>query len=210
MRACSTCKQETSDGEFPPRRQQCRDCKNAYFKAYRAEHPDRTSAYLKRNAVSIKKKKAAYYQANKGRFSAWHKDWMETNPDQFKAKKKAWRVANADSIAAKQRAYIKTNRDQIRVYEIKRRIRVADQLCTLHPVPADEELVEWQDGNCYICGEALETDLNLDHFIPIRNMGKHGGCNVALSHKSCNSSKHARDPADLEIAFLPTWLIRHL
>ena len=55
-----------------------------------------------------------------------------------------------------------------------------------------------QNGNCFICGKAINLELqsntiDIDHIEPIRSGGKDGPENFGLTHGSCNRSKQSSD-----------------
>lgn len=57
-----------------------------------------------------------------------------------------------------------------------------------------------QSHKCFICGEAIDLDIqkvNIDHIRPLANGGKDDTTNFAITHEHCNKSKQ---DADLEVA----------
>ena len=63
-----------------------------------------------------------------------------------------------------------------------------------------KKLHEQQGGNCFICGEELDLDVqrhDIDHIKPLHNGGKDDESNFAVTHEPCNRSKQ---DADLEVA----------
>ncbi|WP_130838506.1 HNH endonuclease [Lachnoclostridium sp. Marseille-P6806] len=57
-----------------------------------------------------------------------------------------------------------------------------------------------QNHRCFICGEAIDPDIqktNIDHIRPLANGGKDDSSNFAIAHEHCNKSKQ---DADLEVA----------
>lgn len=63
-----------------------------------------------------------------------------------------------------------------------------------------KKLLEQQGGKCFICGDALDLDVqhhDIDHIKPLNNGGKDDELNFAITHDSCNRSKQ---DADLEVA----------
>ena len=48
-----------------------------------------------------------------------------------------------------------------------------------------------QNHKCFICGEAVDLDLNptnIDHIKPLVNGGKDDETNFAITHENCNKS----------------------
>lgn len=59
------------------------------------------------------------------------------------------------------------------------------------------ELAAWrrtQPKVCYWCGARNLKRITIDHYIPLSRGGKHEVGNLVIACKSCNSSKHAKDP----------------
>ena len=63
-----------------------------------------------------------------------------------------------------------------------------------------KKLLEIQNHTCFICGKAIDPDIqntNIDHIRPLATGGKDDPTNFAIAHESCNKSKQ---DADLEVA----------
>ena len=61
-----------------------------------------------------------------------------------------------------------------------------------------DSLLGTQNGNCFICGKAIDPDvhgnhIDIDHVEPIKVGGKDGPDNFAVTHGSCNRTKQASD-----------------
>lgn len=68
-----------------------------------------------------------------------------------------------------------------------------------------EPLMNLQKGVCPYCGKGLGARSEVDHFIPWSRYPLDEGCNLVLSHKTCNNAKKDHIPA---IMHLTKWVNR--
>ena len=75
-----------------------------------------------------------------------------------------------------------------------------DALSPAQRLELNKKLWSIQNHTCFICGEAIDLDIqttNVDHIKPLTNGGKDDPVNFAITHELCNKSKQ---DSDLEIA----------
>ena len=58
------------------------------------------------------------------------------------------------------------------------------------PVTTDEIRQLGPPTECYLCGDAITTDAELDHVLPREQGGSNRPENLAWTHKTCNRIKH--------------------
>ncbi len=99
-------------------------------------------------------------------------------------------AANRDAQIARSIEWARRNPDKKSSYDAKRyaltRGAVGAELFTL------DEIFERDHGICHLCRKRVaRPDATMDHLIPVSLGGPHKRVNVALAHRSCNSSKKA-------------------
>src|SRR6185503_17137656 len=102
------------------------------------------------NAEKIRQEQREYRAANRDKMNAQVRARRAANPEHFRAVTSAWRAANADKIKEQNRIR-GTRRD--RAKDSARELRARHGLLT------DDWSNLWdaQNGQCYLCGEALIT-----------------------------------------------------
>lgn len=143
-------------------------------KAYRA----RTYKPHPRQKMSDKEKKA--------KKKAYAARVYEENKDEINASTNAWNRANPESMRKSRKRYNKTHPEARKAEKHRRRTRIAGNGGSY---TADEwqALVEHCGGFCQCCGE--ETELTVDHIIPVVKGGTSNIDNLQPLCLPCNSSK---------------------
>ncbi len=190
MRICNKCKKEKPLSEYykdrsnaSGREYMCKECKKEYSKTLPDDY------------------RREYYKKNKERLLEEGREWRERNPDYMKE----WYRRNPDYVTQRFRenkeelvAYnrkwyhdnLERARELVRNSSSRRRAREAKVINDL----TMEEWIEVSNrfnNQCAYCEN--NTDITLDHVIPIFKGGGHTKSNVVPACKSCNSSKQARD-----------------
>lgn len=103
-------------------------------------------------------------------------------------------LKNRDERLAQARAYALANPEQIKATKqsYKHRRRAVERVGM-----TGGELAEWkrkQAKVCHWCGIKVLHGFVVDHIQPLAKGGKHEARNLAISCRSCNASKAARDP----------------
>ena len=98
MKFCKKCNTHTLRGKSGD----CKPCKAAIKKAYRAANQDK-----------IKAASLAYKKANKDKLKSSSSAYYEENKDRIKVKSYAWRESNKDKVRSYHSAYYKENKDKI-------------------------------------------------------------------------------------------------
>lgn len=113
-----------------------------------------------------------------------------------KAKARAKRYYTSDKGRANRRSYYyklknenrlparKINNEQNRMYQLKRRARLANNGIYLI---SNKDYKKLLSQNCFYCDNVAEA---LDHVIPVSRGGRHSYGNLVPACKPCNSSKH--------------------
>ena len=93
---CSKCGKTKGVDEFGKdkymkdgRKSFCKDCRNAYTKAWRKVNPEKVRAAMKK-----------WYKANPEKAKANTRDWQKANPEKTKAFKNSWQKANPEKKKA--------------------------------------------------------------------------------------------------------------
>jgi len=147
----------------------CKDCFGAHSRRRRAENPERVRAsYAKWRTENPEKSRAASDR------------WKAEHPERNRATHAQW---NADHPA------------RTLAYCQKRRAQKAN--ACIEPIPDDikAQLIELYGPTCMKPG-CENTNLEVDHVVPLNDEGAHAVSNFQLLCKSCNCSKGDRSHAD--------------
>ncbi len=123
--------------------------------------------------------------------------WSAEHPDQKRQIYRRWYVENAESARAYARRWAAANPGRRRTTEFRRRARKAAAI--VEPIRANFyalALIAW-DHRCAYCRCDLRSAgvrTEWDHFRPIARGGAEAEYNYVPACRSCNASKHARDP----------------
>ena len=198
-KTCYTCKQHKQVDQFRNHKSRadglssnCKDCdrakekiwrennkeiKAAYDRAYRLANPESVRARQKRwelkNTEKEKDRKHAFYLENKELFRERGKIWAKNNPEKENQKKRNWRANNPEKALQERHKYRKKLK-QNGIYEI-----------------SEKDLKKLVSADvCYYCQK--KDKLTLEHIIPVSRGGRHSIGNLVMVCKHCNFSKQAR------------------
>lgn len=172
MKTCRVCKQSFALDNFHKRssakdglRSECKECHKADARKWIAENPERNRARVKA--------------------------WLAENKEQNKIRRTSYfaeyRAANKERDSVRHSNWKKENKVLVSHYTQKRRaILVQNGVFDI----SKKELQRLYSSCCTYCGS--DTDITLDHVIPIIRGGRHSLGNIVPACKSCNFTKQAR------------------
>jgi 5-methylcytosine-specific restriction endonuclease McrA len=132
--------------------------------------------YVNRQRESNK----AYREKHRERLLQSNKEWRAANPERVRASVKRWQAENPEKVRAANVA-------------AKSRRRARQNAAEGRFTAADVRALETrQKGKCACCRQ--KRKLAVDHIVPLAKGGTNWPNNLQLLCKSCNSSKHAKDP----------------
>ncbi len=183
------------------------DAKRARTAKYDREHAEERRAYRatwrKANAERIKARNAEYRAANKERIDSYNAEYNErtrdrrkaeyaANPEPAKQRARAWQLKNPNKVLERNRRWREANPERYREYmrlgTARRRARQAN-LPTF--TVTTEDLRRIAARPCAVDG-CTNTDIQVDHVIPIARGGAHGIGNLQPLCASHNAAKCAR------------------
>lgn len=186
MKICCQCKQVKSLSGFykdsrrlDGHRSECKFCHNAARKRYCERNLGKNKEYLhklyadpeyyERHKANVR----AYYHKNRDECNARHKEWAKRNPHYQRD-----RYRNDPECRARDLAYSKKRR------ALRRGASTAELVDR-------QAIIERDNATCYLCGRGPLTDseIHLDHVIPLSKGGPHAPDNLKVTCVSCNLSK---------------------
>ena len=188
---CSACRELKADGEFhrlncaPDGLQYaCKACNRARMLAAKAKDPSRAKAV--RAACRAKPENAAKELAS-------HKLWLAANKARVAGKSAAWKKSNALRVKAELAEWRLANKERTKIYRRNRRAKL--RAINGRHTPEDiQNLFKRQRGQCAVCRVGVAGCFQVDHVVALKNGGSNGPENLQLLCRSCNQSKHAKDP----------------
>lgn len=206
MKSCTKCRTPKALDQFHTdkrakdgRRSQCKACSKANTQSWRAANPERdreaTRARVAADPEAVAARKAAWLRDNPGKGAEYSRRYRETHPERAAAAKTRYRVMHADRIKALSDAWRAANPDKVRAIDASRRARKLDAVTG----PVDYAALRASVSDCYLCGRLLDSDIHMDHVVPLARGGAHCMDNLRPTHAACNRRK-----ADLLLSEL-TW-----
>ena len=193
-RACTLCGVLESDSEFQPRYSQCRTChavkqkeRNiSYYKRNRETVIKANKEYVKNNADVVASRKKLYYENNKDHANAQKKIYYENNKEKFKDARRVYVQKNKELIAQKRREYYATERGKevIDSGRTKRRKNIG-QIFNV----TEKDLQRIRSNGCVVCAD---SNVTIDHIVPVVKGGNHSIGNLQGLCRSHNSSKGSK------------------
>lgn len=178
---CKTCKETKDVGEFHKstvckdgREGSCKNCKSARQRARREADPEAVRAiekkYRTNNPDAVRAKGRRWRQANPERQRENNRTWYANNRERRDALAREWKAANPHKVSG----YVQQHR-----------------ALKAGAIFGDVDWAAAQTGYtvCYLCGEPLSGDIDVDHVIPLSRGGAHSMENLRPTHASCNRSK---------------------
>lgn len=134
-------------------------------------------------------KSAEWRASNPERSREQGRRYRRRHPERSRQSTRQWRARNPERVAAQTRAWFEDNPGARGIYNHRRddRVKDADHLSVLEW----QILVEQYGGRCAYCG--AETQLTIDHRIPLSRGGSNTISNVLPACRRCNARKHDSD-----------------
>lgn len=147
---------------------------------YREKIKEQVRQYRKENPEKVKQSFRKWYQQHKEEQSEYARAYRKAHRQEL-ARKSRERLQNNPEYRARVRAYI-------RKYKALKRGASTAELVDR------QSIIERDNATCYICGIGPLTDseIHLDHIIPLSKSGSHTPDNIKVSCASCNLKKNDR------------------
>lgn len=160
---------------------------------------ERTNARKAEKKSQILAEAKAYREANPDRIREAKKKCYAAKIDVYREKSRQNRLKDPAKMRERARQWKLNNRE--RVYDAIHRRR-ARKLGNGPVDRIDRVIVHSRDhGRCWLCREPVkQTDMHLDHVVPLSKGGTHTYDNVRTSCAACNLRKGARMPAEVKNA----------
>lgn len=151
----------------------CKTCTKAYVREQSVKHRDRIAAYEDANREHRRAHARAKYAENAEAGRERARKWREAHPEQVREQNRRWSTENP-------------GRDRER--QSKRRARQRDLSSY---VVTDKDLRRLLGAACAVTG-CTNTDIQIDHIVPVARGGSHGVGNLQPLCSAHNQSKGAR------------------
>lgn len=218
IKRCPGCKQSKHVSEFNRSsrnkdgcRPYCRQCEKARYRENRENILARMKEYQYKNKDKIRESKRKYLQSpagikakqkyvreNKDKIREYNRRYLQS-PAGINAKRK-WKKVNREKLNARRRERYANDPE----YRFKNLAR-SQKRYSLRRGASTAELVDRQtimgrdEATCYICGKGPldNSEIHLDHVIPVSKGGSHTPDNLKVACASCNHKKHDKSLAEV-------------
>lgn len=134
------------------------------------------------------------------------------NPEKFLSRDRAYYAANREKETLRSLTYQQLHREQILISRqrpearLKARLRshhrrVLERNGTCTPEELANVLKAHTDSQgrlrCAKCGEVIQGQYHIDHWIPLKHGGTNNAGNLRIMHPRCNRKKAAKLPLDI-------------
>jgi 5-methylcytosine-specific restriction endonuclease McrA len=155
--------------------------KKRQYQAHKEVFKEKAADRRRVKAEEISASKRESYARNRAAVLASVRNYAEKNRPLLRAKNKLWRTSNRDLVA-----------------EIDRNKRARRRGAPGSHTAADiQDISRMQRGRCAYCKCKLSrVNQHVDHIIALVRGGSNDRSNLQLLCRTCNLSKHARDPIE--------------
>ena len=201
---CSKCKETKKLCEFHKNKLMedglsgwCKVCSNAGNKKYRETNKEKVieknRKWSEENSEKVIEKGRKWRETNKEKIIDSSKKWYKENKEKSAEKNRRYYEANKEKTAERGRKWNEENPEKIREYGRKRRAMKAE--VDENYTKLDEaKTMKAFNNKCFNCGSTER--LEIDHYYPLSKGNALTLSNAIVLCRSCNSSKHAKDPVD--------------
>ena len=165
---------------------QCKECKSAYMKTYRANNKERTLENGRR-----------WHQENKEHHILTSKLWKERNKERSLSKAREWKANNKERVKEIWDEWYEKNREYAIARANERRLLEISAIGNFTNTDI-KRLLFAQECKCVYCGVDLDSGFHADHIYPLMNYKYNGPENIQLLCQFHNLSKGAKDPIEYE------------
>jgi 5-methylcytosine-specific restriction endonuclease McrA len=147
---------------------------------------NRLSAMKHRDAKLERSKR--YEAENAAARKAYRAEWRKKNADRLRVQNAKYRAANKERRAQAQREWQAANPEKVRQYVLE---RVARRKNATTYVITDKDWRRLLSSPCAMPG-CTNTDIEVDHIIPLSRGGSHGIANLQTLCRHHNRTKHSK------------------
>lgn len=153
---------------------------------------ERTAQDNKARYWKYRDKELARIKANRRRFADRRKEYQKVYRQTHREQRKLWaRNHYKDNPTVRLKNHVHSRNRKMRMKMVE----------GTHTATDIKRLYEDQDGRCLYCGIGLlESEVTVDHVVPITRGGSNWSDNLVVCCKSCNSSKNNRTIPEWEKA----------
>lgn len=146
--------------------------------------------YRKNNPEKVRQSQRSYDARNRDTVREYRRAYREKNlEDDIRRNQQNYRN-NIEERKRYTSEYKKANPDKRAYYQAKRRARKQGQSITGKPIKR-ADIIKRDNATCYICrnGPLKNSEIHLDHVIPLARGGSHTSDNIRVACVTCNCKK---------------------